>query len=791
MISDNSKNLEFHLYTKNTSYIIKVLNTKHLVNLYYGKRIRHKEDFSTLYQNFSVALGSSTSYSQETGNFSLDTTKLEVATSGKGDYREPSLHIIFDDQSRVSDFKYVSHQIIDEKARLKSLPHTFSNENKCKTLEIKLYDEVKDVYLILYYSVFYECDVITRSMKIVNGNKGTIVLEKAMSLNLDFSNSDFELLTLEGKWIRERHINIRKLNKGVYYIDSKKGVSSANHNPFMGLMRPNTDEHIGECYGFGLIYSGNHQGLIEVNPHNLTRIQMGINPFDFNWTLEANQEFETPEVIMTYSDAGLNRMSQNFHELINTHLISPYWQKKPRPVLINNWEATYFDFNEAKLLKLAKSAKNLGIELFVLDDGWFGKRDNDTTSLGDFFEDTKKLPNGLDGISRKINELGLDFGLWVEPESISIESELYKKHPEWAIQLPDREPSLGRFQLQLDLANPEVIDYLFDSLRSVFKKANVKYVKWDMNRNISDVYSNYLPKEKQMEYHHRYVLGLYELLTRLTNEFEEVLFESCSSGGNRFDLGMLYYMPQTWTSDNTDAVERLDIQYGTSIVYPLSTMGAHVSGKPSHQMLRHTPIETRFNVATFGILGIELDLTKLSTFEKKALKEQIAFYKEHRHLLQFGKFYRIESPFESNNTIWMVVNDDSSEALIGYYQKLQQSNPGFECIKLKGLDESMYYSLNTRKQYLNVQHFGPLINDELPINITEGGIIHNIICKNYMYEMDKESISAYGDELMNAGFLPIPQFGGTEFSDKIRYIGDFGSRIYHVKSGDSSGNSMS
>lgn len=780
MINVNTKNLEFHLYTRNTSYIIKVIGTKHLVNLYYGKRIKHKEYFGTLYQNFNVSVGSSTSYSKETGNFSLDTTRLEIATNGKGDYREPSLHLVFDDGSRVSDFKYVSHKIVDEKVRLKSLPHTFSGGNESKTLEITLFDEVKDVYLILYYSAFYESDVITRSMKIVNGSKGSVVLEKAMSFNLDFSNSDYDLLTLEGKWIKERHVNIRAIKKGVYYIDSKKGVSSANHNPFMCIKRHNTDESMGECYGFGLIYSGNHQGLIEVNPHDLMRIQMGINPFDFSWTLNANQEFETPEVIMTYSDMGLNQMSQNFHDLINTNLIPLPWQKKPRPVLINNWEATYFDFNEAKLLKLAKAAKNLGIELFVLDDGWFGKRDDDTTSLGDFFENIKKIPNGIDGISRKINELGLDFGLWVEPEAISIESELYKNHPEWAIQLPDREPSLGRSQLILDLANPKVIDYLFENLRAVFTKANVKYVKWDMNRNISDTYSNYLPKEKQKELHHRYVLGLYELLTRLTEEFKDVLFESCSSGGNRFDLGMLYYMPQTWTSDNTDAVERLSIQYGTSIVYPLSTMCAHISGEPSHQMLRHTPIETRFNVAAFGILGIELDVTKLSTFEKTALKEQIAFYKEHRNLLQFGKFYRIKSPFDSNNTIWMVVNDDSSEALVGYYQKLQESNPGFECLKLKGLDENMYYSLNTRKQYINVQHFGPLINDELPINIREGGIIHNIICTHYMYEMEKESISAYGDELMNAGFLPLPQFVGTEFSDKIRYIGDFGSRIYHI-----------
>ncbi|MGL1889983.1 MAG: alpha-galactosidase [Spirochaetaceae bacterium] len=780
MIKINEDKLEFHLYTKNTSYLMTVIPSKHLVNLHYGGRFAHQDNFSHLYQNFSSSLGSSTNYDSTDDVFTLDSTRLEVGTNGKGDYREPSLHIKYKDHSRVSDFKYFSYKVINGKPDLDGLPNTFGTEG-VKTLIITLYDDIKDVYLHLSYCVFYETDIITRSLQIENGNHATITLQKIMSMNIDFMDSDYELLTLEGKWIREGQINCRELNKGVFYIDSKKGVSGANHNPFICLKRKHTTEENGECYGFGLVYSGNHQGLVEVNPHNLTRLHIGINPFDFSWTLDKGNTFQTPEVVMTYSNSGLSKMSSNFHNMINHNLIPLKWQNRERPILFNNWEATYFGFNEKKLLNLAKSAKNLGIELFVLDDGWFGNRDDDRSSLGDFTEHSKKLPNGLAGLSKKINKLGLDFGIWVEPEMVSIKSNLYKKHPEWAVKLPGREPSLGRHQLILDLSNPDVIQYLYDSLKEVLINSNAKYVKWDMNRNFSDCYSNYLGVEQQEEFSHRYVLGLYGLLNRLTTEFEDVLFESCSSGGNRFDLGMLNYMPQTWISDNTDATERQSIQYGMSMLYPISSMCAHVSGEPSHQVLRNTPIESRFNVAAFGILGYEMDITKLSDFEKKVIKKQIEFYKEHRKLLQFGTFRRLKSPFDNNQSLWMVINEDKSEVLIGYYQKLQESNGGFESIKTPGLIPDGTYTIRNRDQFINIRHFGALVNDELPIDLKINGIIHSLVSERYMYQLEVQSTTIKGDQIMNAGFLPYHQFVGTELTAKTRFIGDFGSRIYHMK----------
>lgn len=779
MFHINPENLEFHLQTKNTSYIMKVAKSGHLINLYYGKRIKHKAGFNSLEQSFGIAVGNATTYSKENPSFSLDNEKLEFPTFGKGDYREAAAHFIFNDGSRISDFQYHSHQVMDGKPELDGLPHTFGVD--LTTLIITLYDPVIEVYAELYYTIFEETDGIARSLKIKNGHKTKILIDKLMSFNLDFSSAAFEVISLEGKWIKERHINRNKLVKGVFMIDSKRGVSSANHNPFLCLAGEAAGEYNGDCYGFGLIYSGNHQGIVEVNAHDFTRIQMGINPFDFDWNLDLGESFQTPEVIMTYSNAGLNQMSQNFHNLIKKHLIDPLWQDKERPIVINNWEATYFKFDEAKLLKLAKVAKELGIELFVLDDGWFGNRNDDTTSLGDWYENVKKLPNGLEGLSQKIMDIGLDFGLWVEPEMISVDSELYRKHPDWVIQYPDRHPSFGRNQLILDLTNPAVVDHLFATLQDIFTRARVKYVKWDMNRNFSDHNSTYLPKEQQQELTHRYVLGLYNLLARLKKEFPQILFESCSSGGNRFDLGMLYYMPQAWTSDNTDAVERFSIQYGTSLVYPPSVMGAHVNGSISHQVLRVVPVETRFNTAAFGLLGYELDVTKLSNFDKKTIKAQIKFYKEHRKLLQFGDFFRLKSPFDTNHCIWMVVSPTKDEAILGYYQILQQPNPGLETIKLKGLDEDTLYQLNTRVQYMNIKSFGELINDYVPFSIKEGGIIHNIISDNYMFELEKEQVEAFGDEFMNAGFRPKAQFNGMGYNEQIRFIGDFGSRLYYIK----------
>lgn len=782
MITISTNETDFHLSTAHTSYIIRILESGHPATLFYGKRIREKTSYDSLYKPFSLLPGSSTAYSPETEHFCLDTTRLETAAYGKGDYREPSVSICFEDGSRVSDFRYQSNRIYEGENRIEGLPHAFKNNDDVETLEITLFDEVKDISMLLSYTVFYESDIITRSVKIINTGDSTVFIEKLMSFNIDFAESDFELMTLDGQWIRERHVNIQPLTEGTVYIDSKKGVSSANHNPFLCLKRPDTGEISGECYGFGLVYSGNHQGLVEVNPHKLTRIQMGINPFDFRWKLISGESFQSPEAVLTYSDSGLNRMSGNFHELINNNIVNPLWQGRERPILINNWEATYFDFDEKKLLKLADEAVKLGIELFVLDDGWFKGRNDDTTSLGDWFEDRKKLPGGLERLSKKIHSHGMQFGLWVEPEMINIQSELFKAHPEWVIKTPDRGASEGRNQLMLDLANPEVVDFLYNTLSDLFRRVDLQYIKWDHNRNISDLYSNALQADRQKEQAHRYVLGLYALLEKLKNDFPDILFESCASGGNRFDLGMLYYMPQTWTSDDTDAVERMDIQYGTSMLYPPSTMGAHVSAAPSHQVLRNTPLETRFNVAAFGLLGYELDLTKLSNFDKKAIKAQVEFYKEHRKLFQFGKLYRLKSPFEVNQPMWMVVSENRSEAVLGYYQKLQKPNPGFEALRMTGLDPELNYDVKTRPQFINIRAFGDLVNHVSPVNLKADGLVHTVVSNNYMMEAEVETAEAFGDELMNAGFIPSHQFLGSGYTDQTRLVGDYGSRLYYITS---------
>ncbi|MCM1989919.1 alpha-galactosidase [Oceanirhabdus seepicola] len=790
MIYENNK--EFHLTTDKTSYIIKVLPSGHITNLHYGRKIKHRENFDSLYQNFNTPVGLEVNYSKYIDDFTLNTTKLELSTYGKGDFKEPSIHIEMENGSRVSDFIYESHKIFQGKYKIEGLPHTFENttdqkgknRDEVNSLEITMYDENSDVYVILQYSVFYYKDVITRSCRIVNGERGIIKIHKAMSMNIDLTHEDCELITLEGKWIREKHIQKQALSKGVYYLDSKRGVSGADHNPFMSIKKKNSDENNGECYGFALIYSGNHQGLVEVNPHEIIRLQMGINPFDFSWTLHKEEGFQTPEVIMTFSYEGLNKLSRNFHNIINNNVIPPQWQHKERSIIFNSWEAVGFDFNEKKLLNLARNAKELGMELFVLDDGWFRGRNDDTSSLGDWMVDDKKLPGGLTQLCHRINEIGLHFGLWVEPEMISEKSERYRKHPEWAIKLPNREPSLGRNQLILDMTNPEVREYLYKTLKRIFSSSNIKYVKWDMNRSVTDVYSNYLESWKQMEFHHRYVLGVYELIGRITKEFPHILFESCASGGNRYDLGMLYYMPQTWASDNTDAGERMNIQYGASLLYPQSTLGAHVGSNPSLQTLRNNSIESRFNVAAFGILGYELDITKISNFEGKVIKKQIEFYKKHRKLFQFGEFYRIKSPFKSNQSILMVVSEDKNEGMIGYYQKLQESNMTLETIKLKGLKEDNQYNLYTREQFMNIEQFGELINEFVPFEVrTNGlkGLVHKIVSDNYLFKGENQRIEAYGDELMYAGFKPYPQFNGGGYNEKVRYIGDFGSRIYYIR----------
>jgi alpha-galactosidase len=782
MIFVNPETLEFHLQTAATSYIFKVAETGHLINLHYGKKIRHQNNLSALDQRFNIKLGSTTAYSQDDERLTLETLRLEAPCYGKGDYRTPQLHIQYQNGSRTTDLLYQSHSISATKVMPSGLPGTHSPQ-ECEsgiTLSLTMSDPVTNTTLVLHYSVFEQANVIARSAEVINNSDQPVQVDKALSSCVDFSHCDFELLHLHGKWTREAQISREPLRKGLFTMDSKKGGSGVNHNPFLCLARPDCGELSGECYGFALLYSGNHECSVEVSPYNLTRVMLGVSSFDFSWQLGPQETLMLPEVVMTYSHTGLNGMSQQMHQLVNRHLIAPQWQGHPRPVQVNNWEATYFDFDAAKLLAIGKKAKELGIELFVLDDGWFGKRDDETSSLGDYF-DNPKLSGGVAKLSKKIKAMGLQFGIWVEPEMVSPDSELYRQHPDWAIQLPDRAPSLGRNQLVLDMSNQAVIDYLFEQLSDLFSRAQVDYVKWDHNRNFSDIYSQHLNSTQQSEFAHRYTLGLYQLLERLTQAYPNILFESCSSGGNRFDLGMLAYMPQTWTSDNTDALERMSIQYGTSLLYPQSSMSAHVAGRPSHQVLRNTPIETRFNVAAFGNLGYQLDITKLTPFESKAVKAQIAFYKQHRDLLQYGRLYRLQSPFEHNQMLWVVVNDDASEALLGYYQKQQESNGCLETPRLPMLNPDMQYQINSRTQFVNIRQFGALVNENLPVNIKDRGILHGIIANHYMHQLPAEDYQLYGDQLDAFGLPLKAQFAGTEMTDKVRFIGDCGSRLYHIR----------
>ncbi|MCK7488390.1 MAG: alpha-galactosidase [Bacillus subtilis] len=771
MIRIDTAKQTYHPQTEHTSYIMQVLPSGHLGHLHYGARLADDVDPLTLQVKHPLQIGGQVSYQATDPTFSLNLTQLEVATYGKGDFRDPSLHIELAEGHRITDFKFVSHAILDVKPTYPEMPQTFDAKQQVQTLRMILKDELQDITLHLEYAVFESADVITRRVIVINGAQQAIVLRKAMSFALDFAEADFELISLDGAWIRERHPHVHPLSYGILKIDSKKGVSSADHNPFLALKRRHTDEEEGECYGFSLLYSGNFEATAEVNPHRFLRIMMGINSFDFAWNLQPNGIFVTPEAVLTYSKHGLATLSHHFHTLVNLHIVPSQWQHRERPVLINNWEATYFDFDESKLLRLARKAKQVGIELFVLDDGWFGKRDNDTSSLGDWTVNTKKLPSGIAGLAQKINRIGLAFGIWVEPEMVNPDSDLYRLHPDWALRHPKIEPSLGRNQLVLDLCNPLVRDHLIETMSQLFQEANIQYVKWDMNRNLSDWYSPTLPTAQQSEIAHRYVLGLYEILRTLTTRFPDILFESCSSGGNRFDLGILYYMPQTWTSDNTDALERLFIQYGTSFVYPPSTMGAHVSNSPNAQVVRSTPIESRFNAAIFGLLGYELDLTRLSAFDLAVIKEQIAYYKTHRKLLQFGTFTRHKSPFTSNQCVWTASDSATNEALVGIYQVLSQPNGGFDRYRVNMLDSKIQYRLRNRVQYHNLSLFGDLVKHALPIKLKAHGLVFQALASHYKMTAEKDDFEIAGSVLSGSGFVPKAPFVGSGYTDQVRLMG--------------------
>ena len=792
------ENQIFHGQTQNTSYLIRVHPAGYLEQLYFGAKIRQASSYDALFEKISTGYGN-TNVTPADPKLSLDNLLLEYSFAATGDYRHAPLSLQMPDSGFSNDFRYQSHKIYDgayEENERTEMPYAKCNahcsgetvmaesaptepgQSAVSTLDITLKDTVYPVFLHLIYTFFEETDVITRRVKIDNQADAGIVISKVMSLMLDLPEKNCCLHTFDGLWLKERHENKKKLVSGLYVNDSTTGSSSNRHNPFIMISKDNCTEAAGECMGVNLIYSGNHYEAAEVSEYGKIRIMTGINPYQFAWTLGIHEAFYTPEAVLSYSSKGFDALSHNMHSFISRHIIDPKWAGRARPVLINNWEATYFDFNEAKLLKIAREAKDLGLEMLVLDDGWFGNRCDDTSSLGDWKVNEKKLGGPIKKLAEKINRTGLKFGLWFEPEMISEKSDLFKLHPDWAVRAPNREAYLGRNQYVLDLTRPEVREYIVDAVSEVLGSAPIEYVKWDMNRHLSDAFSISLG-QRQGEFYHRYIKGVYEVMKRITSSFPDVLFESCSAGGNRFDLGMLSYMPQIWTSDDSDANERTHIQNGTSFGYPLSSMAAHVSAVPNHQTLRSIPLETRFNVACFGVLGYEIDITKLTRAEKRVVSEQTAFYKEHRELLQFGSFSRLTS--DDNHVVWQVVSEDRKEAIVLFYQRTAMPNPPGDVMKVTGLLPDQLYEVTSRKQYISIRQFGSLASQVSPVPITDEGLVQSVINKVYMLESEKERYEAYGDLLMNAGIKLSQQFGGVGYNGTTRVMGDYSSRLYVMK----------
>ena len=692
MITFNKEQQVFHLCNNQISYLIEVEEHGYLAHLYFGKKINH---YSGHYQ-YVRDMRSFGPYPEAADHdtFSLDTVMLEYPGYGFGDFREPAYNFKLKDGSRITDFRYDSFEIVQGKCAIEGLPHLYTNQaTEAETLIITLKDDVAQLRLKLNYTIYQDYATVIRSTTLINDSAETVEINQLASQALDFPNRSFELIHLNGAWGRERQLTREKIEIGTKVLDSKRGSSSHHQNPFVTLVEPTTTEFQGEAYGFCLVYSGNHQTVIEKDNYSQTRVVMGMNPFNFAWQLPAGESFHSPEVVNVYSNQGLNQMSKTYHDLFNHHLIRGEHQLKERPVLINNWEATYFDFDDAKIHGIVDEAQALGIEMFVLDDGWFGERKDDHRSLGDWYEFEGKLEQGLEGIAQYVHDKGMKFGLWFEPEMISKDSDLHRAHPDWVLSVPGRPRSLSRQQHVLDFSRADVRDHIYQQMTAILDRVPIDYIKWDMNRNMTEVYSLLLDPEMQGEVSHRYILGLYEFMEKLTQAYPHILFESCSGGGGRYDAGMLYYMPQTWTSDNTDPIARLKIQYSTSLVYPISTMGAHVSAIPNHQTGRETSLDIRGNVAMSGVLGYELDLTTLSEEEKALIVKQVDFYKEHRQLLQFGDFVRLKSPYEENEVAWMFVSKDKKEAIVFYFRVLVEASAPYVTLKLAHLDETLEYQI--------------------------------------------------------------------------------------------------
>ena len=683
----------FKLDTPNSTYMIGILDKEHFItHLYYGKYIPDR-DLSYIFAPISDAMPS-----KREGHRAafMDNIPLEYPTFGIGDFRDHCLEIEDANGHHACSLSYESHRIYHGKPKIPSLPATFAEEKDCTTLELSCKDHILNLNIVLRYSVYEDLDVISKSVIVANQAVTPIYLKRILSGSLEFFGWDYDIVTLHGSWAKECQFYRVPVTANKVITESIRGETSAQSSPMMAILSKDATEDYGEVYGMNLVYSGNFYGSVE-GYHTLgTRAVMGIHPSNFSWKLNSGDSFYSPELIYVYSAEGLGQMTRTFHDLYRKHLIRSPYKDKERPILVNNWEATYFDFDEKKLLELAREAKKCGIEMLVLDDGWFGERTIDDRGLGDWIVNEKKIKGGLGKLSSDINALGMKFGLWIEPEMVNPNSNLFRTHPDWAIQIPGRPCTLSRTQLVLDWSRKEVRDGVYSQIKNVLDHANVEYIKWDMNRHLTELGSFGLPADQQQELSHRYVLGVYEIMNRLISDFPNLLYENCSSGGARFDPGVLYYSPQIWASDDSDAIERIRIQAGTSLCYPLSTMGAHVSAVPNHQTGRITPMETRAIVALFGSFGYELDITKLSDQEKAMIQEHTARYHKYHPIVRDGDLYRISDVFHpADDACWSVVSKDKKEALLAYVQI--HSRPGSQIfskkIRLKGLDPNALYEI--------------------------------------------------------------------------------------------------
>ena len=707
-ITFDEKRKIFKLDTLDSTYAIGI-REGYLIHLYYGKKIPDDNLLDLPFRGYFATISPKNVHVDDY-KFSLDVQPMEYSCNGSGDYRLAALSIKDSMGRTTTDIRYLDHKIYDGKPKLKGLPATYCNDDsEAQTLELITIDKFTGAKVTLYYTAFANYSVVTESVKVENTGKETFEIEKVASCCVNFPSMDYNMINLSGVWSRERRVITRHLAHGIQSVASKRGSSSHNHNPFVALVDDKGGEDFGDAFGFNLVYSGNFSADIETDYLDCTRLVMGINPIDFTWVVEPGDEFQSPEVVMVYSDSGMGKMSRTFHDLYNNNLIRGEWKNKKRPLLINSWEGSGFDFDQETLVRYAKEAKKLGIELLVMDDGWFGHRDSDNSSLGDWFVNESKLKGGLTKLIERVNAEGVQFGIWYEPEMISEDSELYKAHPDWCVHVEGREQSPARQQYVIDMTRQDVRDCIFNQMYDVLSKNNIAYLKWDYNRAITEPASVMLDARHSKEFFHRFILGTYELMDRITSAFPHILFESCAGGGGRFDAGMLYYMPQAWASDNTDPIERLTIQFGTTMCYPASSMGAHVSA------CDRTGIETKAAVAMAGTFGYELDPKEMSEEDKEKVKEQVKNYHRYYNVIHFGDLYRIIAPTDDEfKCAWEYVAKDKSEALLTVVIK-NRAPHDFLLIKMKGLDPEKMY----RDETVGEIYSGALLMNA-GINLTDG-----------------------------------------------------------------------